>query len=179
MSDETRVADLEARITAALDRIGVAVEAVTAMPAPEPAPAADDAALTAAEARIAELETALAERDASNTALEERVAELKRRQDGHIRRLEGKVAGFRDANAALDGEVQRLMSTNAELTRMLGELGEAGSAEAVEPHLINRAMKAELEALRVARSVESHEVAAVLTDLRAALEPEADVEEEA
>lgn len=174
MSEETDIAGLEARLVAALDRIRSAAEKL-AQPAVAEAGGDDGAAeaVAAAEARIAELEAKLAEGASSNAELEARVEELKKRQDGHIKRLEAKLEGYREANGALDAELQRMHAANAELSRVVAELTEAAVADAPEPHLINRAMKAELEALRVAREAETAEVATVLGDLRAALEEEA------
>jgi hypothetical protein len=69
--------------------------------------------------------------------------------------------------------MQRLKKTVATLREQMRVLTEAQLAGQIEPHLINRAMLTELEALRALRSAETAE----LDELIAALDPLAAPEE--
>lgn len=156
MQDITK---LEQRITAALERIGKGVDRIAAkggQPAREPAsPAAADAALRAQlddekalTAQLQERLRALKERD-SQGGLQEKVDRLTQQLD---------VQGL---------ELQRMRRTAASLRDQLAQLRQAQAAGVVEPQLINKAMLAELEALRATRLTEMAEMDEIL----AALEP--------
>ena len=158
------ISQLEGRISAALDRIRQGVEGMDRAPVGEG---------DAAQARIAELEAALAEEKTATAQLEERIKALKDKQESQIADLEAQAGDYRAANGALDGEIQRLTAANAELRDLNAQMSKAMAEEVAEPHLVNRAMMAELEALRAARAAEASEVGAVLADLNAALGKEA------
>ena len=158
MSD---ISILEGRITAALDRIRRGVEwmdelAASAPALPTDAPGQEAAAL---RARLEEERTV-------NAQLEERVRALKDRQDGRLAHLEAETAENRARLSGMDEDLQRLRQTNAELRDMTAQLREALAQGVAEPQLINRAMLAELEALRAARAVDLAEVNAVIAELR-------------
>ena len=77
---------------------------------------------------------------------------------------------------ALDAQgldVQRLSSTVAQLREDLRRLREAAEQGVVDPSLINRAMMAELDALRATRAAEVNE----MNDILSALGPILDAEE--
>lgn len=168
--------DLNTRLTAALSRIrdglaalpdpATAIEAdiqVDAEPAPAPhAPPSDGAADEIAALR-AELET---ERSAS-TALEARVAALKDKIE-HGAGAEDRKR--RRALADLDGAVQALQAENAELRGTIDEMRRACETSTPDAALINRALQAELDALRAARATEAAEIAALLAELKPMLE---------
>ncbi|SLN16476.1 hypothetical protein [Roseisalinus antarcticus] len=172
------VNELEARITRALDRIRAGVEGLTPAasapvpdPAPEPPPepeaAVETVVDTAAQEEIEALRARLEEERVANAQLEERVRRLKERQDGKITHLETRVTDQRERLAALDDGMQRMRQVNAELREINGKLRKAMSEEVAEPHLINKAMLAELDALRALRGAEETEAAAVLAELQA------------
>lgn len=148
MSD---IAELERRITAALDRASKALERLSA--------ASGDSG--DAEALRAELE---AERVA-NQQLEERVRAIKDKQETMIARLEGEVSRLREALTARDGEVQRMRSVNDELRASNKALREANAKGLPDADMVNSAMVAELEGLRAQRAAERAEIDEVLATL--------------
>ena len=68
--------------------------------------------------------------------------------------------------------MQRLSGTVAQLREDLRRLREAAVQGVVDPGLINKAMLAELEALRATRSAEATEMNDILTALGGVLETE-------
>lgn len=152
---------LEGRITAALDRIRRGVEWMD-----ELAAAAPPIPLDSAQTEVTSLRVRLDEERTVNAQLEERVRALKDRQDGRVAQLEAEVAESRSRIAAADADVQGLRQTNADLRDVAAQLREALAQGVTEPQLINRAMLAELEALRTARAIDLAEVNAVLAELR-------------
>lgn len=157
--------ELEQRISAAFARISAGVVTLSA---PEPAPAvatpdADD---------LTHLTNALDEERMANAQLHER-----------LRHLQEQAASAAAAHAAevdtltrhLDAQgldTQRLSSTVAQLREDLRRLREAAEQGIVDPALINRAMMAELEALRTTRAAESTEMADILSALGHVLDAE-------
>ena len=79
----------------------------------------------------------------------------------------------------LDGELQRLRRANSELRAAAVELRAAASEGGADPHLVNKAMAAELEAVRAAQAADAAEAEAILTALRplVASKPETETEE--
>jgi len=75
------------------------------------------------------------------------------------------VFEHQQATSALDGELQRLRRAAEDLRASNLQLREALAAGIAEPHLINKAMLAELETLRATRSVEIAQADAVLASL--------------
>lgn len=158
MSD---ISILEGRITAALDRIRRGVEWMDELAAAAPAGPAD-----AADPDTARLRGQLDEERTVNAQLEERVRALKERQDGRVAQLEAEVADNHARLASTDADLQRLRQANADLRDVAGQLREALASGVAEPQLINRAMLAELEALRATRAADLAEVNAVIAELR-------------
>lgn len=158
------IADLESRITTALDRIKRGLEA---------APAAAAPATGASEAEVGALNAKLEEERTANAQLEERVKLLKERQDGKLAELESSVEAGRGRSARMDRELQRLRQVNAELRDINNQLREAVTAGVSEPHLVNKAMLAELEALRATREADAAEMDAILQELTPIIEREA------
>ncbi|KAA9008998.1 hypothetical protein [Histidinibacterium aquaticum] len=158
------VTALEGRIAQALDRIRAGVEGLgPAAPAAEVEATTDTSEL---EAEVTALRARLEEEQAANAQLEERVVKLKDRQDQTIARLESQVSSGRARLAALDEEMQKLRQVNAELVESSEALREAAARDVAEPHLVNKAMLAELDALRALRGADAAEVEAVLAELR-------------
>jgi hypothetical protein len=147
--------------------------------APGPAPAVDAGWAEAAEeaaaeaaAEIARLRDALDEEKMANSQLEERVKTLRSRleeaqaapaapavSDAAVME---RVEAQRESMAALDAEMQRLKTANDMLRKTCEEMRGALQDNVGEPHLVNKAMLAELEALRAARAAEEAEIRAVL-----------------
>lgn len=159
------IAELEGRITRALDRIRAGVEGIAAA-APEAEAAVDPGAVAAAEAERAELEQRLDEEKQASAALEERVAKLKARQDEKIAGLEAALKEGRGRLASLGEEMERIKQHNAELRAVAESLREAMAKNVAEPHLVNKAMLAEIDSLKALRETEAAEIEAVIAELR-------------
>jgi uncharacterized protein YhaN len=87
--------------------------------------------------------------------------------------LESNVDAGRARSSRMDRELQRLRQVNAELRDINGQLREALTESVSEPHLVNKAMLAELEALRATRSADAAEMDAILEELTPIIEREA------
>ena len=161
----TEIAELERRITGALQRIARGLEA--GLPAAAPDPGFDglpDAAL----------DEALESERLVNAQLTERVRALKDKQETVLAALDAKVARLTEALDAQGLDLARLNLTNSALrenSRVLREALEAGVGDA---QLINTSMAVELAALRASRSAEIAEMDAILAELRPLIEETAD-----
>lgn len=172
----TDIDELQERLTRALDRIAQGVGqlgAATAAPtdaAPDvPAQDSEDTGALAAEvARLTELldeeKLANAQLDERNRALNARLAEPPAAPAPAMpdAALQEQLASQRESMAELDSELQRLRMANEMLRKTCEDMRAALQDGLGEPHLINQAMLAELEALRASRAVEQAEVRAVL-----------------
>lgn len=153
------ITELEKRITTALERIGKGVDRLAAQPrqavAPAPAGAVADSAL---RAQLEEEKSLTAQLQARLRAAKDREAkgDLQDKVDRLTQELD--VQGL---------ELQRMRRVNASLREQLEALRTAAASGATEPGLINKAMAAELEALRASRLTEIAEMDEIL----AALEP--------
>jgi len=157
----SEISELERRITSALDRIRRGVDQLEGTAAPVPGP--DMAELRA-------LETRLDEERMVNAQLEERVRALKERQDNRLAALEAAVEDGRAKLSGMDRDMQVLREANAELRDLTAQMRTALSDGVAEPELINRALMAELEALRATRAAELSEINAVLRELKPIIE---------
>ncbi|MCB2135189.1 MAG: hypothetical protein KDE08_04475 [Rhodobacteraceae bacterium] len=157
------IAELERRISAALERIGDSIGALpeaAAAPAPAaPAPAAPDPGLAA-------LEEALEAERATNAQLTERVRAIKEKQETMVSVLEKKVAQLTEQLNRASTDLQKQRRLNSDLTAANRALSDAAQAGIAEPHLINQSMMTELEALRAQRAAEMAEVDEILSELK-------------
>ena len=167
------LADLERRIAAALQRIGDGVEALSRQPMTAPATDASvaDADADGAADRIAALEAELAAERGLAASLRQRIADL---EDAPpvIADLPADVAALyaridkMTAQLDVQGlEMQRMRKTVVQLRENLRGLRRAQVANLADPDQINRAMMAELEAMRVARLSEVAEMDEILSEL--------------
>ena len=175
----TQIDELQYRITAALDRVAQGVarleeRAVAAAEQPPAEPGIDPA-------EVARLNDALEEEKLANAQLEERVRKL---HETHRQEIEALKAAAQPTPAAptidvaaLDLDLQRLRQSNEMLRATNEELRRALAENVGEPHLINKAMLAELEGLRAARSVEAAETRAIIASLTQLLDAAAEPEE--
>lgn len=154
------ITELEQRIAAALDRIGKGMDRLasqprSAAPAPGAAVAPNDSAL---RAQLEEEKSLTAQLQARLRAASAREAkgDLQEKVDRLTQELD--VQGL---------ELQRMRRVNASLREQLESLRTAAASGVTEPGLINKAMLAELEALRATRLTEIAE----MDDILAALEP--------
>ena len=150
----TEITELQARITAALDRIGAGLEGL--------GPARPDAG-----EEVARLTEALEEERTANAQLEERVRTIKEKQDGTVEVLADEVERLRALLAREEEAVSRLARVNADLRANNTALREAIQRGVAEPHLVNKSMMVELEALRTAQAADRAELDAVLGELNA------------
>lgn len=145
----SEIEELERRITAALDRIGRSAEAM-------------DTQMSGTDAdELAELQGQLEEEKLASAQLEERNKKMREKYEEAREALDSQLEGQREAIAKLDMEMQRLRAANDQLRTSNAALREANEKGVGDAHLINKAMLAELEALRAARAVDKAEVAAI------------------
>lgn len=154
MSD---IHELERRINAALERIGQAVDAH------QHGAAAEDP--TEGIRLLALTEELQAERDA-NAQLQERLRLLKDRDAGEVAELQARVESLTRQLDAQGLEVKRMRKNVIHLRETLRGLREAQAQGLSEPHLLNKAMLAELEALRATRLSETAEMDEILAELK-------------
>ena len=152
MSD---IEDHEKRLTAALERISSGLDKLGAGGSGD------------ADA----LKTELDEEKLANAQLQERLKTLTARQAAADEAAADKAT-------QLDLELQRLRQANAELRTSNTALREANAKGVGEPHLINKAMLAELEALRAARAAEIAEAESIISALTPLLDEAGAIKEE-
>ncbi|NDV00476.1 hypothetical protein [Pseudoroseicyclus tamaricis] len=150
--------ELEARISQALHRIQAGMGA---MNRPVAGQGPED---------FARLEAALDEEQTANAQLEERIRTLKGKLERAKEEQAAEAERHREGMGRLDGELQGLQEANAELRDASEQLRRAAEEGVSDPELINRAMKAELEALTASRAAEIAEIDAILAEFRPVLE---------
>lgn len=160
-----QIEELEQRIAAAFQRISDGVEALSARGAAAPALEDPDA--------LARLEEELEAERLTNAQLNERLRALSNDRSATETALRDEIAALTRALDEQGLDIQRLTSTVTSLREDLRRLREGAEGGVTDPALINRAMLAELEALRATRAAEAHEMA----DILAALGPVLDAEE--
>ena len=178
MSD---IDELERRLTSALDRIGAGLAALsahgpvsdqsTAEEGAAPAPA--DTTAPADHGEAAQLAEALAAEREANEQLEERVKAIRERQERHVTKLEQEVAQLRGELTAQAGVLQKLRRVNTQLRDNNKALRDANAGGLPDPHLINKSMLAELDALRTSREADRAEMDDILGALKPLIAPAA------
>jgi molecular chaperone GrpE (heat shock protein) len=157
------ISDLESRIVTALDRIQAGAARLAA-------PRGDDEVAAPDPAVIADLEQRLADERLANAQLEDRVKVLKERQETKLAALEGEVAAERDRVQRMDADLQRLRQSTAEMRELVAQLRSAVTDGLAEPELVNRAILAELDAVKALRDADRGELEAILQELRPIIE---------
>ncbi len=160
----SQIEELQRRITSAMARIDAGISAL--------------ADRQAAAGPDAETVQALEEERIANAQLEERLRALRAKHDDdlvalraeldnseEVERLRAEAAAQGEAMVRLDMDVQRLRQANDQLRQSNAALRAANESGVGEPHLINKAMLAELEGLRASRATDAAEVGAVLARL--------------
>lgn len=152
---------LQGRIMAALDRIGAGLDGM------RPAGSGGDDG-----GEISSLRQSLEDERLANAQLEERVkslsARVKEAEEANASAAserETAEAGRKEALRKMDAELQALRLANQQLRDNNAALREANTTGVVEPHLINKAMMAELEGLRASRAADRAEMDLILADL--------------
>lgn len=155
-----QISELEKRITAALERIGKGIDrgqlgtGATTRPAP-----VAGAASTAEGA----LRTQLEEEKALTAQLQDRLRAAKARES--VGDAQDKIDRLTRQLDVQGLELQRMRRTSAALGDQLAALRQAQTAGVTEPQLINRALQAELDALRAQRLTEVAEMDEILASL--------------
>lgn len=147
MSD---IEELERRISAAFDRIGQAVDGFVP---PTTGPG------------TGELQDALLTEQATNAQLTERLRVVKEREASQAAEAAEKVDRLTRALDAQGLELQRMKKTVVQLRESLRALREAQTEAVADPHLVNKAMLTELEALRATRLTEMAQMDEILAEL--------------
>ena len=140
---------LHSRLSAAMDRIAAAAAGV------EASGGAD------ADALRAELE----DEKLANAQLTERVKKMSDQLETAVAEARGEADAAGERMKALDLELQRLRQANTQLSASNEALRRANEDGVGEPHLINKAMLAELEALRAARAADIAEADSIIASL--------------
>jgi len=184
----TELAELERRIVSALSRIGAGLDRLQEQAAQATAPEAtaevaaappveapdtetlpvesrEDAAAGAAAAEIASLTAALEVERATVQQLTERVRALKAREGRHEAQAEARIQQLTKQLDVQGLELHRLRKGTIQLREALRVLREGQEAGTVDSAMINKAMMAELEALRAARSSETAELDEIIAEL--------------
>ncbi len=161
----TDISSLQARITSALDRIGSGLEGL--VKAPEEG---DSPEMIALKAELEEERTA-------NAQLEERVRAIREERQEAEGKLSGEIARLRGLLEEEETSLARLVRVNRELRANNAALRDAIADGVAEPHLVNKSMMAELEALRAAQHADRAELDAVLGELLPLVEEAAKKEE--
>ncbi|MFW2587373.1 hypothetical protein [Sagittula sp. SSi028] len=198
---EAAKADQEAAIAAAVEEAvareaemheaalaAVRAEAEAAIAAAAEAAQANDSGVSSADwARVEDelrlVREALEDEKLANAQLTERMRHLKERMvsGGAAAAAEAAPAAEapdRDTLQALDAEVQRLRAANAQLAESNTALREANAMGVGDTQLINKALAAELEAMRASRALEIAEAEALVATLEPLLAEAADATEE-
>jgi len=154
----SNIDELQRRITTAMDRVAQGLDKIGGgAPGPDP-----------------EMAQALEDERTANAQLTERVRVLKSKSDDEMAALRAQIEEADARMAQLDVEVQRMRHANAELTDACAALRDANNEGIADPHLINKAMLAELEGLRAARASDVAESSAILAALTPLLETAGD-----
>jgi hypothetical protein len=173
MSDQSNIAELERRITAALARIGAGLDKLerpVAAPSAAPQAALDGGDTAPLLAEIAQLKTAVAAGKASITQMTERLKSAGMRETLSQSQLEAKVDKMTQQLDIQGLELQRMRKSTVQLREHLRVMHEAAADNMAEPHLINKAMLAELESLRATRHTETAEMDEILAELKPLIE---------
>lgn len=155
----TDISELEGRITAALDRIGQGLDAL--------GPKADEAQ----NEQITALNASLGDEQTANAQLEERIKAIKSKKDTKISDLSAENARLREQVETGEAGIARMRKVSHELRMNNTALREAVAEGVTEPHLINKSMMAELEALRAAHAADRAELDDILAELAPLVEP--------
>ncbi|MEF3047601.1 hypothetical protein [Pseudotabrizicola sp. L79] len=159
------IAELERRITAALMRIDRGIDALSRPPVVADGAPVATLADGEAEAEIARLNEALDDERVVSAQLQERLRALKDKETALTQPLEAEVDRLTKQLDVQGLEMQRLKKTVVLLREQLRAMTDAMAEDRVEPHLINKAMLAELEALRALRSAETVELDEIISAL--------------
>ncbi len=155
----TDVAELERRLSAALDRISTGLNGLNAA-----GPGDVDAG------ELARLRETIETERSANAQLEQRVVAIKEKQEKLVAGLEAEVARLRQELDERDAIVQKVKRVNQRLRDNNRALREANRNAVGDPDLINTSMVSELDALRVSRETDRAELDTILNELKPLVE---------
>jgi hypothetical protein len=163
MSD---IAELERRLTVALDRIAVGAERLR-----------EKAIITAAVLPdngidMEKMRASLDAERAANAQLSERVNVVKQRQETTLIQLERRLARLTEQLDLQSLEMLRLKKANSKLMDANSTLRESQVAGSAESIVVNRSLSAELDALRAERRAEMAEMEEILAEIKPLLNAE-------
>ena len=150
--------ELEQRLATALDRIGAGLAALPEASAP------------IAPQVTSDLQRALDDELMLTAQLQERLSAVKEKDTLLQAQLNAKVDQMSRLLESQGAEIKRMRSTTVQLREVLRILREASAQGLSDPHLVNRAMLAELEALRATRQTEVAEMDEILAELAPLIE---------
>lgn len=150
MSD---IAELERRITAALERIGTGVDGMGAVGA------------TGGDETQA-LRDALEAEKIANAQLEERVSAIKQKQETTIKDMEARIEALSAEAAKHETDAKKMLHVNAQLRESNDALRESNENGGGDSHLINKAMQTDLEALKATRKSDLAELETIMAELK-------------
>lgn len=151
MSD---IAELERRITAALERIGTGVDGLGAVGA--------DADGNEVDA----LREALEAEKIANAQLEERVTAIKEKQETTVKDMESRIEALSTEVSKHEADAKKLLHVNAQLRESNDALRESNESGVGDAHLINKAMQTDLEALKATRKADLAELETIMDELK-------------
>jgi hypothetical protein len=163
------IAELERRITAAMERIAKGLDRAPAPVDPlTPVESGTPGAVaTAGRDEVTRLTESLDEERMANAQLAERLKVVRDKEAKLRGALEEQIADLMRQLDAQGLELSRAHRTMVQQGGQLRSLREAAEAQVADPALINRTMEVEMEALRATRGAEVAE----LEDILAALDP--------
>ena len=150
--------ELEQRLATALDRIGTGLAAL-------PAPAA-----ILSPQITSDLQQALDDERMVSAQLNERLRAVKEKETEAKAQHDAKLDQMSQLLDSQGSELKRMRNTAVQLREVLRILREASAQGLSDPHLLNRAMLAELEALRATRQTEVAEMDEILAELAPLIE---------
>ncbi|MDP2740717.1 MAG: hypothetical protein Q8O82_18890 [Pseudorhodobacter sp.] len=161
------IAEFERRITAALERIGTGLDRLSASAASAEVVEVVAAAVFESDADddLASLRDALEQEKNANAQLAKRLRALKGRDVQAVSEAKARIEAMTRQLDVQGLELQRMRKTTIQLREQLRSLREAQTEGLAEPHMINKAMLAELEALHATRASETAEMDEILAEL--------------
>ncbi len=119
------------------------------------------------QAELAELRAALAAERANSAAMMERIRTLKTREQRQEAALQARIEKLTKQLDVQGLELNRLRKSMIQLREAMRVLREGAEGRTVDAAMINKALLAELEGLRAARSSETIELEEIIAELAA------------
>lgn len=154
------IAELERRITAALERIDRGVAGLLAPVGPDQAPTA-----FLPESDFAKLNEDLDEERMLNAQLNERLRVVNEKHSSEKSALTSEISDLNARLSEQDSEIASLREMVLQLNNDLDDLRSIAERGVTEPEFINHSLQTEVEALRAARAADAAELAEIVAAL--------------